>query len=152
MHRKTQKQRRQGHLYARSMIEQLEPRQLLATFNAPATNDSISIFNSGSTTHVVINGVDNATTDTLIIVNGNNGNDTVSVSSMLDTSFIIIAGGSGNDTVQNTVFDIDGVFDGDFFFNGDVGIDTFQVDNSADSTTGASYRIESDRLNVQPSS
>ena len=62
-------------------IESLELRRMLAVFTGTAGNDSISIQSNGSSTTVDINAIPVTTTDTSIIINAGDGNDSFIITS-----------------------------------------------------------------------
>ena len=67
---------------------------MLTSFFGTGGNDALSIFVTGSTTHVVINGADNATSDLNITINASGGNDVVSVAGTRSSSNVTVLGGS----------------------------------------------------------
>src|SRR4051794_10025626 len=75
--------------YHRQHVAQvLEPRRLLAfTVNGTDNADLIVMFDSGGDEHVVVNGVEQVTSDGVINVNAMGGNDTIKV---LSTSTSLI--------------------------------------------------------------
>jgi hypothetical protein len=128
------------------MIDALECRRLLATFNATDAADIIRIFRSGSTTHVEVNGVDHATTNSSIVVNAFGGNDQITVSGTVSGQIVTVNGGDGGDSLSNSVADLDAVFASTLFFDGGAGTDSVSADNSADSTTSAVVEIQGTQI------
>jgi hypothetical protein len=130
------------------LCESLEPRRMLATFNGSRVGDTIeiSVSNFGLATRVIINGVSNTTTDAIITINANGGPDVISVSGMRRNTNVTVNGGDGNDLLQNTVSDLDDVFDGNFTFVGGAGTDSVMADNGTDTANDDDFRIEGDRI------
>src|SRR5688572_1843504 len=136
-------------LLRRAAIDALEPRRMLAVFNATAGNDTIDIFRTAfpvAVTHVVINGTDQATTDSTVTVNAGDGHDVISVASTRSGSNVTVNGSGGDDLLQNTVNDLDAVYAGNFVFVGGGGFDRIAADNGADTTDAGSFRIQNDRI------
>jgi hypothetical protein len=125
------------------MIEALEPRKMLAVFTGTTGNDTINIFASGSTTHVVVNGVDDSTTDLNITIGGGLGDDHFTVQSTRTGSSILVLGQNGNDFLENpSVLDLDAVFRGVFTFDGGSHTDTLAADNRLGSTTAMTVDLQ----------
>src|SRR5262245_30692074 len=137
---------RRGRSKTHEMIESLEARRLLATFDGTVGNDTISMGVNGSNTIVFINGVSHSTSDLTVVINGLAGQDSLSVVTTRSGSTVTFNGGPENDTVTNIGSDLDATFLGTFQFNGDDGIDRFTADNSGDSTTAATIDIEGDAI------
>src|SRR4051812_12183761 len=88
----------------RYRIEQFESRVLLSvTFNGTSGPDTIVMFRSGAGEHVVINGTDHVTSDSVIKVNALEGNDNIDIQSTSTSVFspddYTINCGSGQDSV-----------------------------------------------------
>src|SRR4051812_11951162 len=130
----------------RAFIDALEPRLLLATYNTGGANDTINISTSSGVTHIVVNGVDNATGDNIIDVNCGAGADVVHVSSMRSTSTIHVHGEDGDDTFANTGGDLDATYVGMLQFDGGAGTDDVVADNVNDSTTAANIDIQNNGI------
>jgi hypothetical protein len=129
-----------------AFCEPLEPRRMLATFDASVLEDVINISGTSSITHVKINGTDNTTTDASIHINCLSGNDRVIVSSMRPGTTILVNGDEGNDQVSNDLWDLDAVFPGNFTFDGGEGEDDFAAENLFDSTTPATITIQGNAI------
>jgi hypothetical protein len=133
----------------RAVIDALEPRRMLATFNGTSGNDIIDVFNwAGGGMAIRINGVINTTTDGAIVVNGGLGNDTFNVSSSRSGTIVNLHGNEGNDSLMNpSVQDLDAVYVADFTFIGGAGFDNIVADNREDSTaTTADFYINRDGI------
>ena len=129
-----------------AFCEPLEPRRMLATFDASVLGDVINISGTSSITHVKINGTDNTTTDASIHINCLSGNDRVIVSSMRPGTTILVNGDDGDDQVSNDLWDLDAVFPGNFTFDGGPGEDDFAAENLLDSTTPATITIQGNAI------
>src|SRR5947207_3413442 len=75
------------------MIDTLEPRRMLATFTATSGADTITLYTSAGVPHVVINGNDQATTDTSIRVNCGSGDDTINMFDCAPGTVVDLGGG-----------------------------------------------------------
>src|SRR4051794_40326166 len=140
---KRAKKRHLDRAVPRAMIDALEPRQMLALIVGTPNNDTISISASGSTTHVVVNGTDNPTTDLAITVFGGLGNDLISIASTRSGSSMTVDGSGDNDVFQNTVSDLDAVYLGNITVIGGNGTDILFADNGTDSMSNGTIDIQS---------
>src|SRR5882724_6604953 len=95
----TWRRRRPPHL-----AQPLEPRRLLSfTVDGTDSADLIVMFDSGGDEHIIVNGVEQVTSDGVINVNAKGGNDTIKIlstsTSLIDPDDYTIDCGTGHDTV-----------------------------------------------------
>jgi hypothetical protein len=140
------KRRSSRRSHATENIESLEPRRLLATFDATNAADAIHIFRSGSTTHVEINGTDHTTTNSTVVVNAMLGNDVVTVDGIPSGTTLQLNADDGDDSLVNSLTDIDACYAGRFIFDGGPGFDSVRADNATDTTTAGEVLIQGDSL------
>src|SRR5688572_9052853 len=124
---------------ARELIESLEPRRMLASFNGTAGVDTIHVFTVGTEIHVVINGVEQSSSDQVVTVSAGGGRDTVVLGGLLDIPLprqLIVDLGLGDDTVTTRDFttgigSLDGINGGTISIRGGTGgNDSMLIDDS----------------------
>jgi hypothetical protein len=136
---------------SRRLVESLEPRQFLTvTFTGTAGDDVIALSTnvSGSIQHVVINGVDNTTTDLRVIVNAGGGNDEFDIleAGTRIGSTIDLNGEAGSDLLRNIGGDLHNNFRGSLLFNGGDGSDRLFASNASATTTGETFIMTGDQI------
>jgi hypothetical protein len=91
--------------YPRAVIDWLEPRRMLASFDGTFEADTFKLFSDGLDLHVVVNGVDHVTRDSTVFIFAGSGNDVVYLGALqgspASTNLIDIRAGGGDDRITN---------------------------------------------------